>query len=455
MKLKTNQGILAKMIGIGVIGLVLIIVAIVALTYDFGKEPGVNNDTSPLVNDDESQGADEEEVDESTVVRSLAVVEAVDYDLEQMEVMDTATKGHVTLQLSGATDIQDDYGSPIVLAKIKPGYMVNVKYSTADYKPESVKIAAQVQKIQNLTSFKVDKETKTIQIDSDIYKYDSDLIVLKESEPTSLDELSAFDDLIIRAYQGTVWSVMVESGHGYVVLKNYEAYIGGVLEVGNRTSYTIEEDMKVPVSVGTHQIVITKDDMTPYSSDVFIEEEEEYIIDLSDLQPKVATVYFGITDPEIVVYVNDEIVEDPLLEQKMDYGEYTVRAEKEGYETFETVMNVNQPYLQLPITMEEEPMYINMTGPGGAEFYVDGIRQGSLQENQPFRVKTTEGAHILTLRMNGYNTWSQTVTIDGMRTDYYYTVSALEPLTPPTEKPDSTQGQEKEESSTEDVYDNN
>lgn len=454
MKMKTNQGMLAKMIGIGVVGLILIIVTIVALTYDFGKKPSKSDVTSPSVNGEDVVGeGDEQEVDESTIVRSLAVVEAVDYGLEQMEIMDTNTKARVTLQLSGATDIQDDYGSPIVLDKIEPGYMVNVKYSTVDYKPESVKIAAQVQELVNPSSFNVDEEAKTIQIGSDIYAYDNDMMVLKERQPIPLSELTAEDELVVRAYQSKIWSIMVESGHGYIVLKNYAAYIGGLLEVGNRTSYTIEENMKVPVSVGTHQIVITKEDMTSYSSSVLIEEDEEFVVDLSDLQPKIATVYFGIKDAGVTVYLDDVVVEDPYVEQKMDYGEYTLRVEKEGFETFETVLKVNQPYIQVPIDMEEEPTYINMTGPGGAEFYLDGIRQGILQENQPLRVKTTEGAHILTLRMAGYNTWSQTVRIDGTRTDYYYTVSELEPLTPTTDQSESAQ--KEDNPSTGDGDDNN
>jgi len=425
--MKMEKGLIMKMAiagGLGIAAIVIIAIAISMLGNDGKKGP--KNSAPTSLTDQKTQLPSPEE-DEGMVeyARKLVLVKAMDNEKNTMEVYDVEDHLLVTLTISSAVIFEDEYGSAIVRDQILPGYMVNVKYNKATFIPEYVKIAPQIQKITNLSSLSVDEELKQIQIGSDIYSYTDELIASDGENPLVLSELTIEDDIVVRAYKGNIWSIIVENGHGYIVLENYSAYLDGRLDVGNRTSYTITKDMRVAVSVGIHQVVITKEDMTPYSASVFIEEDEDYVIDLSDLQPKVSEVVFEVVQEGSTLYLNDEKIENIGESVKLDYGQYSIKVTNEGYMDWEGILVVDQPFIQQTIDMEIIPLYLHMTGPEGSEFYIDGILQGVMNGTDPIDVPIVPGGHILTLRKAGYISWSQSVYVQDEGEDYYYTVSAL------------------------------
>ncbi len=77
----------------------------------------------------------------------------VDKMNKELEIVDVDSNLSITLKVVGATTIEDEYGTLIVLDKIIPGHLVNVKYDTNNYETESIKIAAQVQPFEILTIF--------------------------------------------------------------------------------------------------------------------------------------------------------------------------------------------------------------------------------------------------------------------------------------------------------------
>jgi len=423
MKLKMEKDLIGKMVIAGVLGVILIICIVVAISLLGGDKADKNPVPVATHNQEEVQ----EDVADVPVdyERMLSLVKVMNKDEGFMQVYDVEKNLSITLNISSAVSFEDEYGTAIIMEQIIPGYLVNVKYDKATYIPEFVKIAPQVQTIKNLSSLTIDEVLKTIQIASDIYSYDDNIVALDGKGPLVLADLSIVDDIVVRAYQGKIWSIIVENGHGYIVLSNYSSYLEGRLEIGNRTSHTIIEDMKVPVTVGVHTVIITKEEMTPYSSSVFIEENEEYVIDLIDLQPKVAEVIFTIVQDGSTLYIDDETIEDVAVPVNLDYGQYSIRVKKDGYMDWEGILVVDQPYIPQTIDMEIEPLLLHMTAPDGAEFYIDGMLQGVVKGVTPVDVPIIPGGHILTLRKKGYISWSQSVLIEDTGEDYYYTVSKL------------------------------
>ncbi len=226
------------------------------------------------------------------------------------------------------------------------------------------------------------------------------------------------DEIVVRAHQGKIWSILVESGHGFLVLKNHEAYIDGRLEIGNRESHTVVQDMRIPVKAGVHQVVVSNDQMTPYSSSVFIEEGKEFVIDLVDLAPRISKVRLEIVQEDVTVYLDGEMLENPEQERQLNYGEYSVRVESPGYVPWEGIVVVDQAYIVHRIDMEVEPLYIYISGPAGASFYIDNVFKGELEANTPLGVPITPGGHTLQLRKTNYNTWERNVFIEDTGEDY-------------------------------------
>ena len=78
--------------------------------------------------------------------------------------------------------------------------------------------------------------------------------------------------------------------------------------------------------------------------------------------------------------------------------------------------------------MSERPLYIHLSGTEGGEFYIDGVYQGTIEGDQPISAPITTGGHILTLRKEGYLSWTQSVYIDDQGEDYYYSAEELKPI---------------------------
>ena len=443
MKLNIKKNMLTKMIVAGIVGLAVIIIGGVFLATSLKDKPKyIDNgqETTELGQDNEEEITTQ--IKDKEYVRSLALVKEVSTLSEEIEIVDVDTNVLVTLKITGTTSIEDEYGTVIVLEKIIPGHLINVKYDSKNYQADSVKIAAQIQTIRNIDTFDVNEELKTIQIGSDIFEYDQNVLIKNSEGPIELSQISVADEIIVRAYQSKIWSILVESGHGYLVLKNHEAYIDGRLEIGNRQSYTIVRDMRIPIKAGVQQVVISNDQMTPYSASVFIEEGKEAIIDLGELTPKIAKVRLDIVQTDVSVYIDDEKVENPTEERQLNYGEYSIRVESPGYVPWEGILVVDQAYIVQRIDMEVEPLYIYISGPAGASFYIDNVLKGVLEANKPLGVPVTPGGHTLQLRKTDYNTWERNVFIEDTGEDYYYTVPSMTeiPVVPvPEPEPETNQ----------------
>ncbi len=433
--MKIEKDLIPKMIIAGVMGILIIVCVFILLSF-FNKEDSGSGQVPAATVEQEEENEEEEVVEEERVieyVRMLGLVKAQGDGL--MTLYDIENETTVTLTINGATRFEDEYGTPIVQEKIMVGHIVSVKYDKDTYIPEEVKLSPQIQEIKNLSTLTIDETLKTIQIGADIYDYTDEIVALNGAEGLVLSDLSVADDIVVRAYKGKVWSIIVENGHGYIVLENYSAYLDGRLEIGNRTSHTIIKDMRVAVPVGVHQVIITKEDMAPYSASINIEEDQDYVIDLSDLQPQMAQVDFEIVQEDARLFINDvetEITDEPL---EMDFGQYNIKVKKDGFMDWEGIVVIDQLYIKQVIDMDVEPLQLHMTGPDGAEFYLDGVLKGYFSGSDPISVPIVAGGHVLTIRKDGFQSWSQSIFVEDIGEDIYYTVTELQALA--TEEPET------------------
>lgn len=420
-----NKGLITKMIVVAFLGIAIIAVVIGMM---FTPKTKVAETDTPTVTEDEPVAEVTKENDTNKEVeRMLALVKAVDSENNVLTVYDIDHELTLNLVIDSTVLFEDEYGTLMVADQLLPGYLVNVKYDKNSYIPEQVKVAPQIQTIRNLSTFVLNAEQKTIQIGSDIYAYNDELITLDGIEPLDLSMVTVADDVVVRAYKDTIWSIIVENGHGYIVLTNYDAYLDGTIDIGNRTSYTVVPEMRIPVTVGIQNVIITKDTMIPYTSSVLIVENEDYIIDLSEYQPKVSQVTFRIIQEGATLFVNDVVTayDFPVV---LDFGQYNIKVKLEGYKDWQGILVVEQQEIEQIIDMETEPLYLIMKGPDGAEFYIDGVLKGTFTNDEPIETPILDGGHILTIRKEGFLSWSQSVLIEDNGEDYYYTVTELTPI---------------------------
>lgn len=404
-------------IGIAAAALIIIIASIVAMTMGGDKQIPVT-----IPEPEETTAADEEA--EKVYERALAVVKHVDISTGQLMIYDIEKMTMLTLKMDSSIVIKDEYGTDIALAQIDLGDMVETKYDTISMKPENVKITAVTWERKDVSNMTVDVENKVIRISNDSYSYTDELVTSDGGNPFDISSLSTADEAYVRGYKDMVWSVVLVNGHGTIKLINHEIFVGGQLEVGNRTSFTIEKDMVVPITAGVHNVVVTKDNMSPFVTQVMVEEDQQVVIDLSEAQPKVGTVEFIVLQEDITVYLDGEVI-DLQEEHILDFGTYEIKAEKDNYVTWEGELVLNQAYQQFKIDMDKTPTFVFINQPEGAEAYLDGVPIGIVPTQAPF----SPGSHTIQLSQQGYRPsevykyiWDD----DGM--DKYLVLPQLMPL---------------------------
>lgn len=431
-----NKGLITKMIVVGLLGITLIAVVVGLLLTP--KDTKTQKDTTSAVDTTEEAVVDESTTDTSKDLdRILALVKAIDLNNNLMTVYDIDHDLTINMVLNGTVLFEDEYGSIMVAEQMLPGYLVNIKYDKNNYVPEQVKVAPQIQTIKNLSSFVLDEEQKTIQIGSDIYNYTDEIITSDGDQKLDLAGITIADDVVVRAYKDTIWSIIIENGHGYIILQNYDAYLDGTIEIGNRTSYTVVPEMRIPVTVGVQNVIITKDTMTPYSASVLIVENEDYVIDLSEYQPKISEVTFRIIQEGATLFINDTIspYDAPVI---LDYGQYDIKVKLDGYKDWQGIVVIDQPSMDQIIDMETEPMYLRMKGPDGATLYIDSVKIGVISNNEIIETPITPGDHVLLLVKSGYLQWTDNVHIEESGEDIYYTIESLTPINDGSTNTDNT-----------------
>lgn len=246
----------------------------------------------------------------------------------------------------------------------------------------------------------------------------------------------------------SVYSVVVEEGHGYLRLSNEEYLEGGWIEVGQSVIQRITEDMLLVVPEGTYDVHLTAAGIDEVRT-VTISRNQETTLDVGDVEieeAKTGKILFAVTPGSAVVSIDGEEV-DISAPVEIEYGLHQMVVKAEGYDTITRYIKVSQELASISITLEEslgedgyEPDYDAVTSvsaneynsaasnykvyidsPSDVEVYLDGIYIGM----SPVSFKKDPGLHTITLRKPGYITKSYTIQIDDEEKDITYSFTDL------------------------------
>jgi hypothetical protein len=407
-----NKDIIYKMGLIGIVGLLGIIIATIVILQPSSKDKEINK------NNVSKENNKNEEIKEFNSV--LGVIKEVDIENDKLVILDIENEETITLMLDSSVEILDSYGTDIAFIQLGIGDIIQSKYDIEKMKPEYVHISNITWNRKDIKNMHIDEDKKTIQMGNDLYKFNDNLVTVYKNKPFKLSELTTADELVILGYRDTVWSIKKVTGHGLIRLKNHRNFVGGSLEVGNRKVIDIKDDTTVTMRSGVYNIVISKEGMSPYVTEIFLEEDEEIVIDVGNVKPKMGTVEFNIVQDNAVLYIDGKIVDykDPV---SLDFGKYDLKVKKSNFTTWERELVVNQAYIMLEINMEQEPVYIHVDNPIGCELYIDASYIGKIPVSSPI----SPGDHVITIRKQGYYSKIQKIHIDDKSEDNYFTFPNL------------------------------
>lgn len=420
-KKKKEMDVVTKMAIMGGAGLVLIVIFIglisLLLKGDSKKE---DPETATPTGQEAQETPEAQESNTEGFIDTMAVIQRVAADDETLYAYDIENDEALTLKVDGAVDLKDAYGTLMALGQFKAGEIVDVSYDGETMRPEHVYVSAQVMERDNVSNVTVDSAGKTIQIGNDIYRYTDELVTNYLGEPFDAATIDPVDEVSVVGYKDTIWSITLEKTHGFVILANQDKFLGGTMEVGKKT-IGVTEEMKITVPVGVHDVVIMKDGMQSFVTQILVEEGKEVTIDMGEAQAESGMVSFSIQPSGAKLTINGVEYPDYSSPIPLDYGVYTVRVESEDYVAYESQISLKEDLMTVKISLEQNPMFLHVDNPVGTSLYIDGNYIGEIPVNTPI----DGGSHTITLRKDGYYSKMHTVQIEESGKDFYYTFPDL------------------------------
>lgn len=368
-----------------------------------------------------------------------------------------------TLKYDGTSKLYDKYGSALSMEQVEAGSIVDITFLKTKKLLNTMTMSPNAWEYSGVTNFSIDENIGEMDINGGRYRFDKSLMVYMDSKKGELMDINAVDTLKIRGVDRKVCTINIEEGHGYLRVKNQDYFTDGWIEIGSKIIRKVSDDMLIAVPAGSYDVTLSKNSVVIDRS-IVIEKNKEAELDLGDVAYedvyKSGNIIMVMTPTEAEVYVDGKEV-DTSAPIQLEYGIHQLIARAEGYQSLTQYIKVGQENATLEISLEKEvtpitpmpkvtttPMpekpipqpaqvspavnntssskvegyKITISTPASAEVYMDGNYMGVA----PISFTKVSGSHEITLRKEGYNTRSYTISADTSKRDETFSFADLE-----------------------------
>lgn len=386
-----------------------------------------------------------------------------------------------SLSYDGTTSFLTKNDRPLTASEICVGDVLDISFTTYDSKLSSAKQSSGIWEMNNITKFTLDENGKTLQVGDELYKMLPNGVIASGDKLGKPLDITALDSITIKGKGKEVYSIQIESGHGYIRVTNDSYFVGGWIEVGQNVITILTEGMLIPVPEGEYSIKVTNKGYVGRET-VTVKRDEETRLDLSKVEIEevaIGHVLFTIT-PEFGQLYVDGVMTDFEERVPLEYGIHPIRVECAGYETVRANIRVGSEMANISIELDKEEeassssssstssssadanmnssassssmpststssvytpvvdanggstitsmdsiisdnkrLYVE--GPQGAEVYLDGTYIGVA----PCNTQKVTGNHTITLSKSGYETKSYTINVGNDGKDLTMSFSEL------------------------------
>ena len=261
-----------------------------------------------------------------------------------------------TLNYDGITKFADKYGSQISVGQLDEGEVVDVQFLKDEKLLTSLSVSSDVWTLNDVSKFELDLKQGRIKVMNEEYTVDETTVVFSGSEPAELLDINSQDILCIKGKGSSIYSITIETGHGYLRLENEDYFIDGWIEVGQKIIQKIEEDMLLVVPEGTYSVYLSNYGIEG-TKEVEIKRNQETLLDVGDLKKEDLIKYGNLiitVDPATAEVYIDGNRADIRRTIKATYGLHQIMAKAEGYDTVIQYIRVNEEGANIAITLDEE-----------------------------------------------------------------------------------------------------
>lgn len=397
---------------------------------------------------------------------AVVIVESVREEEQAIDVYMTERNEIRTYAYTGATTVQDKYGSAMSMVQLRPGDIADIKYNSELGRIGAIALSADAWNHEGVSKYNLDIGNGSASIGDETYSMSSNVQVFSEGRLIEADQIIQKDVLTFRGKGSTIMSIVVDRGHGYLDLENEQAVIGGWIEVGQTLISQIAPDMLFVVPEGNYTVRFSGAGIEEVR-EIVIERNKETILDLGDIeipQPEKGLVTIVVTPETAQVFIDENKV-DTTYPIRLSVGLHQITAKASGYDTVSEYFEVNGENQTVSLELgefktvsgnsisgesETKEAKITISTPEDAEVYQDNLYMGIA----PVTYTKTAGSHTITLRRQGYITRSYSIEVPDDDKDVTYAFPDLDPESSSTVSGNSVSGNSvDEDSSTDDDED--
>ena len=418
-----------------------------------------------------TEEADENFVEEANVISDDALIQkgtviliAKDTKENKLTLRNILGGKAKELAYDGTTQILSRHGEALTADELPIGEILEITFSTHNARLASVKISDNAWSNEKIDKFIIDEEKKTLSIGEDLFELDDNIVVASGDETGELMDITSLDTITLRGFERKIYSIIINSGHGYIRVLNDSYFVGGWIEIGKDIIKPVSEEMLIPVPEGQYTVKVThkgylgKEDLT-------VKRDEETLFDLSKIEIEevaVGHVQFNLTPDFAQLFIDGEMTD---FEERvpLEYGIHRVHAEQAGYIPVDINIKVGSEFANIDIELDMDKSgssastsasskaggpesadtssssgsssssssstellltdnkKIYVEGPAGAEVYLDGTYIGVA----PCSAIKVTGQHVITLSKSGYETKSYTINVENDGKDLTISFSEL------------------------------
>lgn len=392
-------------IGIGII----VFIAVFVLTFMSTNKSQNNSDDKVVNNTNTENVVSTENKNTANIVESI--------ENSRIVIKDISTGSSSSIKPDSDTEIFDKNGKKSSLNNILVGDIISVELDENKEKvlkityPDKYFYIGDKNK-SDLYSLEVSENKDKIVCDNKTYKISEYTDIIYKDQHKSISDLTEVDKVILKGYDDTVYYIEILEFHGNINIKNADKLENGNIKIDDNEKISISDNSVIPVTEGSHKILITGSNINDYSAEIFIVSEESFDIDLGDLQGKKCVLIIKANVNDYKLYINDVEVYDTSSPQVIDEGQYTIRIEKEGYEPFNQTLNLSGSSYELKAELKElaveKVSFVITTYPAGADIYIDNEYIGK----SPINTNLSEGDYKFVAKLSGYSDIDRNISID-------------------------------------------
>lgn len=438
---------------VGAIGVILCL----STMFDNNKRGsgGKHNATTTTIEADETVDKDKRYNKEDIVV--ITDIDTVNFRVTVRKLEESA---EFVLTYNGGTVVKSKYDNQLMMEQVAVGEIARIGYVSGTHKLIELQEYGDAFENTMATRWMVDYDKKLITIGSDTYSYDDNIFITSNGKGLDIREISGIDELTVRGIGNKVFSVTVTKGHGFVRLTNTDNYVGGIIEIGDRLSTKIVQDMILAAPEGVFNLTATINGVGG-SKEIQVIRGQETVVSLGSFEQAV-TRYGSVKlnvlpeDAEATLTIDGaEMDYSELL--SIPYGTHTLKLMSNNYDTYTKQITISSVYSTININMSDEGSttesttqsgnesstgenettseeettgvsnpgsnngLICITAPEGAKVYFDGAYVGV----SPVTIEKTEGEHTIIFKRDGYVTKSYTIDVSNDAEDMILSFPAM------------------------------